>query len=623
MTPAPRLLFNYSFGTQVTQSPIVADGVVVFVGGGGSKVYEVNAIYGNNPITINSQSNVVGTPAIYHKEILFANASGYMNAFTENGLKIWSKILPVTPTGPLAVIGGNIGYPSGNTIYLVSAANGTSVANAVLAAPAHVPAFYSGELLVSTNSTTAQNYLYSYSLNGGSLTANWRYTLSTSPTTQAAVGRNLVAVGSGNTLYILTTGGNSIAQLALDTQIYGQLATANTSVYAYSLNKLYSVTVSGANTVVVGANIVSNAYNSIPSYSYGTIYISSNTVLRAFSAQKISSLWNATFFPQAGYPNIQYSAVAMAYGNAYVTYGYDVYAFGSVCSVDPGLSELAALGYMYQMKQGTCASLILNKTLPGYNTGIFVNNTYGPDLNVPNFNGIDGNYSIPFSTSQGISKNFTVAAWVYDANTAVTRADVLNFLDTFTNIQSGKFCFYATGINSGYLCTSQAAIPQNKWTFVAVTVAGTAETLYVNGANSGFSVYAGSGTPTSSTGSIGICAYCGYNHAGNTVFKGRILDIQTYNAVLSSNAVQTLYREGAFGFPLPSVTQISWWPLNGDGNDYAGSYVAYPYHINYSSASYTPQGLSNAYEVARQSTLVGIPMGGSINSINVGVVLWR
>jgi hypothetical protein len=57
----------------------------------------------------------------------------------------------------------------------------------------------------------------------------------------------------------------------------------------------------------------------------------------------------------------------------------------------------------------------------------------------------------------------------------------------------------------------------------------------------------------------------------NYQFIGNIANIQIYNSTLSTADVQTLYLEGIGGVPLYPTNIVSWWPLNGNANDYGGN----------------------------------------------------
>ena len=62
-----------------------------------------------------------------------------------------------------------------------------------------------------------------------------------------------------------------------------------------------------------------------------------------------------------------------------------------------------------------------------------------------------------------------------------------------------------------------------------------------------------------------------YHQAWNVYFSGSMANIQIYNASLSANDIQYLYREGIGGAPIDLQNLVGWWPLNGNAQDYSGN----------------------------------------------------
>ncbi len=58
---------------------------------------------------------------------------------------------------------------------------------------------------------------------------------------------------------------------------------------------------------------------------------------------------------------------------------------------------------------------------------------------------------------------------------------------------------------------------------------------------------------------------------GATYVGGYAANIQLYSEALSANQVMALYKEGIGGAPMDLQSLESWWPLNGNGNDYSGN----------------------------------------------------
>ena len=61
-----------------------------------------------------------------------------------------------------------------------------------------------------------------------------------------------------------------------------------------------------------------------------------------------------------------------------------------------------------------------------------------------------------------------------------------------------------------------------------------------------------------------------YNSA-TRYFNGKIEDVQVYNYSLSPPQVYRIYSEGLGGSPISNSGLVSWWPLDGNANDYSGN----------------------------------------------------
>ncbi len=119
--------------------------------------------------------------------------------------------------------------------------------------------------------------------------------------------------------------------------------------------------------------------------------------------------------------------------------------------------------------------------------------------------------------------------------------------------------------NSEYGIDSNLKIPLNSWVNLVETWNGVAVTGYMNG-----QLVAGPANPTfsgsiSSTQSVLIGEGCG------GYLSGSIANVQIYNTSLTSPEVNALYAEGIGGAPIKLSNLVSWWPLNGNANDYSGN----------------------------------------------------
>jgi len=94
----------------------------------------------------------------------------------------------------------------------------------------------------------------------------------------------------------------------------------------------------------------------------------------------------------------------------------------------------------------------------------------------------------------------------------------------------------------------------------------------------------------------------------NSYYNSQIANVQAYSTSLSASQIQSLYQEGIAGLPMTG-NLISWWPLNGNANDYSGNgnngvaaSVVYPYF----SGSYSSPGLSTIAATANEWQALGL-----------------
>ncbi|MGC8478742.1 MAG: LamG-like jellyroll fold domain-containing protein, partial [Candidatus Micrarchaeia archaeon] len=110
------------------------------------------------------------------------------------------------------------------------------------------------------------------------------------------------------------------------------------------------------------------------------------------------------------------------------------------------------------------------------------------------------------------------------------------------------------------------------WYFLAITYnpAGSGkETLYINGIDvaSATGAYSPSGATDYWTTYISGAKPTGVND----YLYGEISNIQAYSTNLTASQIMQLYQEGIGSAPIPNAGLVSWWPLNGNANDYSGN----------------------------------------------------
>ena len=266
------------------------------------------------------------------------------------------------------------------------------------------------------------------------------------------------------------------------------------------------------------------------------------------------------------------------------------------------------------------------------NIGTMTNASWSAPSLTTGFDGVDS--YVVGNANTLLSRPLTVTAWVYDTEPATVvsqniRNEIFNGGSILLNLQGNKLCFYEAGVNTAFLC-STTAISRSKWYFLSATynMSTNTETVYINGAVA--DTLSISGTPsTESTNaiSIGECEYCG---SETYFFKGYISDVQEYTNALSPGAISDLYQKGISSVPLAGQSNIGWWPLNGNANDYSnhnqnGSSVnTYPAQLNYSSFSNSSVGATYAAKfTGSASNTIQLGTGTALQPLgSVSVTAW-
>jgi hypothetical protein len=121
-------------------------------------------------------------------------------------------------------------------------------------------------------------------------------------------------------------------------------------------------------------------------------------------------------------------------------------------------------------------------------------------------------------------------------------------------------CYYDWG--SALEHDSNMALSRNTWYFIAATISGGTETVYINGAN------VLSNSLTISNQGVGIQIG---NNDGAQPLNGSVADVQIYNSILTKQQIYQLYLNGIDGLPTSTNSLVGWWPLNGNPVDYSGN----------------------------------------------------
>jgi hypothetical protein len=120
---------------------------------------------------------------------------------------------------------------------------------------------------------------------------------------------------------------------------------------------------------------------------------------------------------------------------------------------------------------------------------------------------------------------------------------------------------------------SGSSVSQGKWhqlgfTWVSTGASTSTQKIIVDGsvvANRDINI--GVPQPRTSNTLIGRVSVCW----PATPFNGLLSNIQIYNTSMSDTEISMIYKEGIGGAPLRIQNLVTWWPLNGDANDYSGN----------------------------------------------------
>ncbi|MGC8495856.1 MAG: LamG-like jellyroll fold domain-containing protein [Candidatus Micrarchaeia archaeon] len=625
-------IFAFNTSNAVIQSVIAGRGMVF--GPAGSYIFALNGTNGRLLYTINGGSTIDGVPALYNNEIILANASGFIaGASIYNGTKLWSHNIGVSVDTPIEIEDGYIAFGAGTGIYLANPYNGSIMASNTVAVTspleASAPVYFDGEFLVTGTGSGVQNYIYAYALAGSSLVQLWKLPLSTSPSTAPMIANNTIIVGSGSSLYAISASGTVVSSYSLSAQVLG-LSYDGSNIYAETSSSIQVFNSSGA-MIFSQPTVAQNQYTT-PSTAQGNIYTLINGyIYQAYNISTGAMLWNTTLPTQS---ESTYANIALAYGNAYIASGTMIYALGSV-HIKPYESMLDAIVQMYLNGQGELANNILHTIYPSQNIGIYINNTYGPSLNMATFNGSYSSSgfsstSYIFGTSHhigGTNYNFTVTMWVKPyPNPSTANSWTIPFF-SMESYQALGFLSSGTGLvlhrctsadTEGYVKgMSPSSVFNNQWHFVAVSVSYPNYYWQFDGNNVTDS------NTNSYSGNYHISIGAQYMQCDGNQFNGQIANVQLYNTALKPQQIMSIYKEGIFGTPIGYQNLSGWWPLTDSFNDYSGSYGVSVAKSVASSVGPLPPTLSNAYLISKASMPLSINVNGTSHVYNVSVIVWR
>ncbi len=642
---APEILFTFTSNGMDTP-PVASQGLVAF--GSGSRLYALNATTGAAVVNVSTGTAVSSAPLIYDSEIIYANASGYIDAVSTNASaaslgKIWATNVGAKVKSQLSLAGAYVGFGAAGGLYLLDPQTGAIVANVPLPSiglNASAPLYINGEYVSTTPAPSGMNNVTAFSFTGSSLVPLWTRTIGSQATSSPAAFGGYIAFANGTAFTLLYPNGTlRYPPNSLGGAEKGGIAVgggANPYAYVHTSNSLYILRATNGSGIfsVAVSNAVNGAYNGTPSVaqSTGLVYLLGGPVLQAYSSGSGAQKWVLNLIPSQTYGTSP--SASLAYGNLYVSDGSTLYALGEF-KTQQSQSAIDAMASMYLNGYGGPANLLMQSISSSYNDGMLINGRYAPAIGMANFNAVNSLVYIPDSNTISVSGNdITITGWFY-AKTFKPSPGTSGFI-------AGKYGEYELGTNASssfaarpWVSLNISGIEENytadyqlsagAWHFEAATFNGSSLSLFIDGNRVGNTMVAGALGRTSIPLLIGCMNIAGSCAGGaSSEFNGSIAGVQLYGSALNSTQISELYQEGAEGSPISGVSNYGWWPLDGDANDYSGSAAdGFAYNTMFNGTSYIPSGLSNAFELSKASLPLYISAYGRYSEYNVSIAVWR
>jgi len=248
-----------------------------------------------------------------------------------------------------------------------------------------------------------------------------------------------------------------------------------------------------------------------------------------------------------------------------MTYGWAILIIAVVLAALFQLGVFNPMAFAPKAQPGSCQ--VFRPNGPGTTSFINLEGVCSGELPqyVAQFNG-QNIITVPAPAELPIgSSPRTITAWVDPSGSSywvifygVTQP---NYTSALTIASGGNVDF--VGWVDGW--ESPLTVKNNTWNFIAVTYSGgTSIAAFSNGQYATGSI----GPLTTPLTNLYIGGLYGY---GPSYYKGLIANVQIYNTSLSANEIQALYLEGIGGAPIDLQHLVTWWPLNGNANDYSGN----------------------------------------------------
>jgi Concanavalin A-like lectin/glucanases superfamily len=255
-----------------------------------------------------------------------------------------------------------------------------------------------------------------------------------------------------------------------------------------------------------------------------------------------------------------------------MTYGWSILIVAVVLAALFQLGVFSSVNFTPRAQPGNCRVLRVAGTanLEGTCTGV-------PPQSVAMFDGVSS--YIDAGNAPGLSPTtaITIELWIKMNTLPTVSGGIVSKGGAGGNTPYGPYSLWYSGssgviifeVGNGIVRNTGPQVSQDPGVFEQwVAVYSAPNTLlYKNGAlaagpiNTGFSSLVVNTNHLFIGDSIGSLGY----------FTGSIADIQIYNTSLDQSQITALYLRGIGAAPIDPSHIVSWWPLNGDANDYSGN----------------------------------------------------
>ena len=626
--------FIYNLPYPGSLQPVAGYGNIYLASG--NEIIAVNASSGVRAWEISTPSDI-GSIALYNNMLIYWNYSlsavvfsysfysSYVVALSaKTGAPLWSNKTESVPISPILIYGkyGVFGTSS-NSMDFYNLDNG-SLANGYILS--NNPSFNSIYLSVLNGgpimSRTSYNGLAMSGLSVSGRSAGMQILYQQPPvltpaTTNLVTSQGLVAYGSG--AEECASYSNTIQAFCFSPgmgTVYSVSSSGSMFLYQTS-NSIIAIPASGSASSIVWTmpfNFIASP-NSPPVLSQTNVYSAwANGVIAAQNISTGTVLW----LTQSPYGSI--NSMILAYGRLYAVSGKELIAYGG-CQGTAKSSVLAAAANLYANGNAACADSLLNSVYQISNYTMTLNGTIQGGEKLPYFNGANS-YVIDNITNLPLEPQLTMTAWVdpskQQPSGCVSECGVVSFGNRKCPGLGRMLGLNNQDPTNGIMYVSMSAwcqdfvpspgpeVKDNQWNFIAMVMNGASVTLYANGQSMSGNLITIPGAVTSENLSIGMQGYPGSAFPANTL-NGSIADVQIYSYPLASNQISELYHEGLSGGPLKNQGLSSWWPLDGNANDYGpNNNTGYPSNIIYRYSGYLPSSYVNAFSTSKASVLQGL-----------------